>query len=196
MMRILKNILKRLLGKPYMLYGYRNPGGRFQPNTRVSTNACLSYPHRLILEDNVFIGHFNFIEASNGIIIGEGCQITNYVSIISHSSHDSVRMYGASFQSATDRETNLKGSVSVGPYTFVGPHTTIMPGSTIGKGSIVSAYSYVLGDFPDFSVIAGNPAKVVGDTRKRDEALLATYPHLRRFYEKWAGPIPNRRSEL
>jgi len=174
-----------------MLYGYRNPGGLFMPNTRVSNSTCLSYPHKLTLADNVFIGHFNFIEASNGITIGEGCQITNYISILSHSSHDSVRMYGNAFQSSAIKETNLIGSIFIGPYTFIGPHSTIMPGSNIGKGSIVSAYSYIQGDFPDFSVIAGNPARVIGDTRKRDEALLIKYPHLRKFYNKWVGPDAN-----
>lgn len=56
----------------------------------------------------------------------------------------------------------------------------------IGKGSIVSAYSMVKGDFPEFSIIAGNPAKVVGNTRNIDGPFLQANPELRTFYEEWA----------
>ena len=59
----------------------------------------------------------------------------------------------------------IQGKVNIGKYTFIGPHSTIMPNTTIGKGCIVSAYSYVKGNYPDFSIISGNPAKIVGDTR-------------------------------
>ena len=43
----------------------------------------------------MFIGHFNFIEASAGVRIGRGSQITNYVSIVSHSTHRAVRVAAA-----------------------------------------------------------------------------------------------------
>ena len=69
---------------------------------------------------------------------------------------------------------------------FIGPHVTIMPDTHIGKGCIVSAYSYVKGDFPDFSIIAGNPAKVIGDTRTIDESFLKENPSLKSNYDAWA----------
>jgi acetyltransferase-like isoleucine patch superfamily enzyme len=61
-----------------------------------------------------------------------------------------------------------------------------MPGSSIGKGCIVSAFSYVNGVFPDFSVIAGNPAVVTGDTRTLDQHYLDQHPHLKEFYNQWS----------
>ena len=54
---------------------------------------CIEYKKNLKLGNNVFIGHYNFIEASNGITIEEGCQITNFISITTHSSHISIRLY-------------------------------------------------------------------------------------------------------
>jgi acetyltransferase-like isoleucine patch superfamily enzyme len=62
-----------------------------------------------------------------------------------------------------------------------------MPGAKIGKGCIVSAYSMVKGDFPDFSIISGNPAKVIGDTREMDEPYLREHPELIQFYSEWAN---------
>jgi acetyltransferase-like isoleucine patch superfamily enzyme len=60
-----------------------------------------------------------------------------------------------------------------------------MPNTKIGKGSLVAAYSYVKGEFPDFSIISGNPAKVIGDTRDMDERQLKQHPELRSYYDDW-----------
>jgi acetyltransferase-like isoleucine patch superfamily enzyme len=60
-----------------------------------------------------------------------------------------------------------------------------MPGTRIGKGSLVSAYSYVQGVFPDYSIIAGNPAVIIGDTREKDQLFLNQNPELKKFYDAW-----------
>jgi acetyltransferase-like isoleucine patch superfamily enzyme len=81
----------------------------------------------------------------------------------------------------------VKGPVHVGKYTFVGPHSTLMPGTTIGKGCLVQAYSYVKGNFPDFSILGGNPAKIIGDTRQLDQKYLEEHPELKPTYEAWTA---------
>ena len=48
---------------------------------------------------------------------------------------------------------------------WIGSRVTILPGVTIGKGSVVGASAVVSKDVPPYSVVAGNPAKVV-KTRK------------------------------
>jgi len=173
------------LFSPKMVGGYkREKDGVFLPKTRISNSTFIDHSHNFDIEDNVFIGHHNFIESSNGIIIEEGCQLTNFITLTTHSSHDSIRLYGA--DGYTDEVKGyLKGSVFIGKYTFIGPHVTIMPNTNIGKGSIVSAYSMVQGDFPEFSIIKGNPAKVVGQTRERDALLLKKFPELKENYKKW-----------
>jgi len=127
------------------------------------------------------------VEASNGITIREGCQITNYISILTHSSHNSIRFYGKEYRKNTDLKGYIKGSVEIGMYSFVGPHVTIMPNTTIGKGCLVSAYSLLKGDYPDFSIIAGNPATVVGSTKDKDEAFLKEHPELQVYYNEWVN---------
>lgn len=186
--RFRENIRYRRLRKlePQMVYRYKHLGKTLE-STRVSNSTVISDKKGLSLADHVFIGHFNFIEASNGITIEEGVQITNYISVLSHSSHVSIRLYGYDYHSTTDLIGYRKGTVRIGKFTFVGPHSTILAGTHIGKGCIVSAYSMVKGTFPDFSVIAGNPAVVVGDTREIDEPFLQAHPELRAYYEKWAG---------
>ena len=63
--------------EPQMIYHYEHLG-QIIPNTRVSNSTVIVDKEKLKLADHVFIGHFNFIEASNGLELEEGVQITNY----------------------------------------------------------------------------------------------------------------------
>ncbi len=181
--RILK--LFASLSKPIIIYGYRRSDGKYLKDTRISSSTAIISPETLDISDNVFIGHFNFIEASNGITIEEGVQITNYVSITSHSSHNAVRLYGKEYRKTTKDIGYVKGSIKIGAYTFIGPHSLILPGTDIGKGCTISAFSKVSGHFPDYSIISGNPAKVVGTTKKIDNIFLQKHPELKKsYYEK------------
>lgn len=183
--RIYQLLFRRF--KPQMLRVKRDNSGRQLLHTRVSNTTHLDHPHRLQLSDHVFIGHFSLIDASHGVTIGEGVQITNYVSVLSHSSHLAIRVNGADYAGKKDPPGYVTGPVEIGPYTFIGPHSVIMPKVRIGKGVLVSAYSYVKSDVPDFAIIAGNPASVVGDTRDLDAALLEAHPELRKHYENWSN---------
>lgn len=190
-MRLLRYVLAKWRNfwlkrrSPKMIYNYIGRDGKIIARTGVSSSTFIDYPHNLNLGEGVYIGHHNFLEASNDLVIEEGCQITNFVSITTHSSHVSIRLYGAHYAGG-EMIGYVKGAVKIGKYSFVGPHSTIMPGTTLGKGCLVAAYSYVQGDFPDFSIIAGNPAQVVGDTRTKDLKILQDFPELTDFYNEWA----------
>ena len=172
--------------KPRMISGYkRQTDGKLLSKTRISNSTFIDHPQYFDVGDNVYIGHHCYLEASNGLTMGEGCQLTNFITITTHSSHDSIRLYGDNY-GGKNLKGYAKGKIDIGAYTFIGPYTTIMPNTTIGKGCLISSYSFLQGNYPDFSIIKGNPGKVVGDTRRRDERLLRRYPELRESYDKWA----------
>ena len=171
--------------KPVMIGRYKRSDGTTLPLTRICSSTFLQGEKNFHVEDNVYIGHANFIDASNGLTIEEGCQVTNFVSIITHSSHDAIRLYGKKYTSTPTKLAYNEGQVKIGKYSFIGPHAVIMPGTTLGKGSLVSAYSFVKGSFPDYAIISGNPAVVVGDTRDRDSKWLADHADLNANYQSW-----------
>ena len=51
--------------------------------------------------------------------------------------------------------------VCIGDDVWIGSRATILPGVTIGKGSMIGASAVVTKDVPEYSIVAGNPAKVV-----------------------------------
>ncbi len=175
-----------------LLFGERSSDGRILPHTRIGPSTCIEHEERLHLEDHVFIGHFNFIEASHGVTVGEGTQITSHVSIVSHSSHLSQRLMGRAYAGAraTPAPAFVSGPVHIGPYCFIGPHSVIEANTRLGRGCIVAAHSRVRGDFAEFSMLAGSPAVCVGDTREADARLLQQHPEWQAHYEAWAGALP------
>jgi acetyltransferase-like isoleucine patch superfamily enzyme len=136
----------------------------------------------------VYIGPFNFIEASGGVTIEEGVQVTSHCSIVTHSSHRSQRLLGRQFVHAAERAGWIAGPVHIGAFSFIGPHSLIEANTRLGRGTLVCAGSFVRGNHPDFAVLEGRPARVVGDTRRTDERLLQQHPGLRAHYEAWARP--------
>lgn len=60
----------------------------------------------------------------------------------------------------------MNREIYVDENVFIGMNTIILPGTRIGKNVIVGAGSVVRGRIPDNSIVAGNPAIIIGDIRE------------------------------
>jgi len=193
-LRPLLNRWRRALARGLLfrvVFGEKSRGRRL-PNTRISASTCIEHEDLLELGDHVYIGPFNFIEASHGISLGEGVQVTQHCSIVTHSSHRSQRLLGEAYANwpvdrLGPRPGWIGGRVEIGAYSFIGPYSLIEANTTLGRGTLVCAGSFVRGSYPDFVILEGRPARVVGDSRHADEKLLARHPELRPLYDAWAG---------
>lgn len=183
-----KRFLSRAWG-PRVVWGVIGRDGEYLANTRISNQCSISSSESLDLGDHVFIGHFGVVDASGGLSIGEGTQISCFAGIFTHSSHVAVRLYGRDYARTDRKDAYFKVPVRIGPYCFLGANAVVLPGTVLGRGCLVAANSVVKGVFPEFSFVAGNPARLVGDTRERDMPFLALHPHLRASYAQWAGPV-------
>lgn len=182
----------RALVAPRMLYGWRAPDGRWLAHTRISTATRIESPERLDIADHVYIGPFNLIDASGGLSLGEGVQVTTHCALLTHSSHHAIRRAGRAYWGHPHPPGFIREPTCIGACTFIGAHSVVAPGSRIGRGVLVRAFSYVRGEVPDFAIVAGQPAQVIGDTREADEAWLAAHPECRADYQAWAGPRAGR----
>ena len=88
-------------------------------------------------------------------------------------------------------ELPIKGDTVVGNDVWIGQNVTILPGVHIGDGAIIGANSVVGRDVEPYTIVAGNPAKII---RKRfdDEliALLLKFKWWDRGIEKIQDLIP------
>lgn len=164
-----QNVLA-FLQQPFMVYGFYNKvQKRFMKLTRISSSVKILSRGRLDIEDNVWIGHYSLLDASNDIEISKGVQIGPFVSIFSHSSHISIRLLGENYLQSDERIGYVEGKVIIGEYSFIGTSSVIFPGVKIGKGCLVKAGSVITKSIPDFSIVAGNPAIVTGSTLDIDK---------------------------
>src|SRR5690606_15904867 len=110
--------------------------------------------------------HHSHPDAANSIVLGDRVAIGNSVAIYTHSSL---------YHQITEGRDPIEFD-----YVRVGDHVNISPNSflyacTIGSHSIVAPGAVVAGGvYPPYSLIAGNPAKVVKDLRPRVECTGGT----------------------
>ena len=61
------------------------------------------------------------------------------------------------------------GTIRVQPNAFVGARAIVLPGVTIGTRAVVGAQSVVTKDVPEYTVVAGNPARVIRELDKAEK---------------------------
>ena len=105
---------------------------------------CQHY-EKLQLGEKVDIGCFTYLNAQDGIIIGNNVQIGSHCSIYSVSTID-----------------NKEGLVIIKDNAKIGSHTTIMPNVTIGENAIIGAHSFVNKVIPSNYIAFGVPTKIRG----------------------------------
>jgi len=175
-----------IIKTPRMVWGYKDSTGEWRARTRISDTVFMYHPERIKIEDNVFVWHYTILDGTGGLEIGEGSQIGAWVGIFTHSSHIAIRIYGNHYQEIPEQEK--KGytikDVTVGKYVFIGAGSRIFPGVTIGNGALVAAGSIVTKNVNDFEIVSGNPAEVIGDTKKLDKRYLKD-PQLMEWYNEW-----------
>jgi len=125
------------------------------------TNISLHPPDRrskgglLFLGDDVSFAQGCIISAYNRIAIGENTVIGPYTLIT-----DNSRKPGDVGLPGRDQEV-VWGHVDIGADCFIGFNSCILMNVTVGRHCIIGAASVVTRDIPAYSIVAGNPAKVI-----------------------------------
>lgn len=114
---------------------------------------------QLKIGDRVSLGEYSHITCANMVTIGNGVLTGRFV-LITDNSHGNNTKEVAEIAPLT-REIHSNGPVHIGENVWIGDKVTILPNVTIGKGCIIAANAVVTKDIPDYSVVAGVPAKII-----------------------------------
>lgn len=97
------------------------------------------------------------VTIEDGVFVGHGVMFTNDIYPRAVNDQDQLQTEA----DWTVIKTHVKRRASIGS------NATILPGISIGESALIGAGSVVTADVPDFAIVAGVPARVIGDVRKR-----------------------------
>ena len=133
-------------------------------NSFIGKNAWLAFYGNSIesntgifIGEKVIIGNYSCITAINSIEIGNGCLISEYfyTSDHTHGFDPTISL------NPVEQSLYSKGKVVIGNQCFIGYRVTILSGVVLGNNCVVGAHSVVTNSFPDHSMIAGSPARLI-----------------------------------
>jgi acetyltransferase-like isoleucine patch superfamily enzyme len=114
-------------------------------------------PDGIQIGDDSIVGYRTFLDGRKTLIIG------NHVDIASE-----VMIYNSEHDLESEKFDAIEAPVEIGDYVFIGPRAIILPGIKVGCGAVIAAGAVVTKDVPDFAIVGGVPAKIIGERKNKD----------------------------
>lgn len=151
---------KIFLGPNVQFFGLKNIV--IKDNCTIGENSLFIINHRnnkdiqLNINSNVYIGRNNFISVGKSISIGSYCIFGDNCSLIG-----TGKIFDSPLVPYALSGIENQKEIIVGANCWFGYGVSILGNVKIGHGSIVGANALVTKDIPPFSMVVGNPAKVI-----------------------------------
>lgn len=156
--------------------------------------SYVMYVKPTLKNPNIIVGDFTYISDSNfeshvthlydfngdKLIIGKFCQIAASVEFIMNGANHQMNaastfpfyiFEGWDMNVPSLSDLPLKGDTIIGNDVWIGQNATILPGVQIGDGAIIGANSVVGSNVAPYTIVVGNPARMV--KKRFDEELIA-----------------------
>ena len=133
-------------------------------NVTIGTNCVLG--QNVFIGENVNIG--NNVKIQNNVSVYEGVELEDYVFCGPSIVFTNIKQPRSEFPQKGKKfyeKTLIKKSVSIGA------NSTIICGITIGEYALIGAGAVVTKDIPPYSLVVGNPGKIVGAVDKKGNKI-------------------------
>ncbi|QPG05137.1 acyltransferase [Salinimonas marina] len=154
---IIKNIGKILFNIPnFFCYKYkvlwlRSLGAKIGAGSIVNCKVPINKAKNLVVGDYCYIDKEVNIALHNKVIIGDRVVINSKVNLLT-GSHDISH----------SAWPNISDKIEICDYAWLATNCLVLPGVKISEGTVVAASSVVTKNYPPYSILASNPAKLIG----------------------------------
>ena len=109
--------------------------------------------HDVIINPLCHIGCIDSVTIGDFVVLSERCLVIDHTH--GDVSYEHLSLY--------ERERPLvsKGKVVIEDYVWMGENSVVMSGVTVGHNSLIGANAVVTKDIPPYSIVAGNPARIL-----------------------------------
>lgn len=135
---------------------YRVAGMRIGKGSTLHMGARFYDSRNISIGEDSIIGEGAVLDGRERLQIGDHVDIASEV-MIYNSQHD---IHGGDFEP-------VSAPVVIEDYVFIGPRAIILPGVTLKRGAVVGAGAVVTRDVESFKIVAGVPAKEIGERRDK-----------------------------
>lgn len=130
---------------------YRARGMQLGKNAWIYSGAEIRSAGRISVGEGSVIGLRATLDGRSGIVIGRHVNFSSETAIWTLQHDPESPSFGA-----------VGAAVEVGDFAWVSFRAIILPGVRIGTGAIVAAGAVVTSDVPEWTIVGGIPAKVIG----------------------------------
>lgn len=125
--------------------------------SRITTGGKKELPGEIIVEDAVYMGPFCYIHAAGRVVIGKNSLFGPRVTLVAGNHKYSSKKIPIRYQGS------LAKDIIIGEDVWLSANVTVLGGVTVGKGAVIGAGSVVTRDVDPYCVVAGVPARVIGN---------------------------------
>ncbi len=133
---------------------YKMSGVKIGKGSTIHTKANFYDPRNVTIGEDSVVGEGAVLDGRARLIIGDHVDMAS-----------EVMVYNSQHDINDDNFSAINRDVIIEDYVFVGPRSIILPGVKIGRGAIVAAGAVVTKDVPPYAIVAGVPAKVIGERK-------------------------------
>ena len=130
-----------------------------QSNTQIGENCSLG--QNVNIGNNVSVG--NNVKIQNNVSVYEGVELADYVFCGPSMVFTNIKLPRAEFP---QRGSEFYLKTYIGKSVSIGANATIVCGITIGEYSLIGAGAVVTKDIPPYSLVVGNPGRIIGKVDK------------------------------
>jgi len=125
-------------------------------NVSIGHSCTITHFDRIFLGNDVFINHSALLSTIGKLVIKDGVIAGPYLKIFT-ANHNYKSKEAIPYDGKI-----LLDPVLINDNVWIGGNVTIVPGITIGEGAVIGAGAVVTKNVPDYAIVGGNPAKIIG----------------------------------